>query len=712
MNNNSINSSNVSKGYTTVFDEIKKGSIDEKLSNVQKTINREKRSATTTIGPSQHPTSYSDPVIPSPNMWEERKVSNLTKEDNGPQTIAITQVKAKAQETLKKPPLKRQNSDISGHRRVQSTLPASAKSYDLTNSFHLKEVLKHVMQALMESKNGTFLMLGNPIDLSKSSLERLPKFEVSIQEDEQTRNLDEKPLKQDEKARKQDEKARKQDKQARNQNEKTLKQDEQDRKLNEKARENAENFILDICEKALENGVTSFFIESENFDIQTLLITLKQKTSIETNAKFTSLYDKAKLISTDETDQRVEKEAKNLIISKLLNNLLIAPSTRESIFLVLKFYKISPEEFLSYIYNAEASDFAKKDGLYAGAENKTTHLDCIITMINEWNSKGYLYSGRKVNSILKKLHTKYPQILEKKLKGTTNPTQKFNLPVLKVREMKGEIVDPLFAELQGNKYFEGLLDSYINPVKVTESYTKEFEQKSSDSNKSKKSSKKRSLSIHKKEVKISKKNNEESVHINELQKTAEHLKNNQRIVLANYQFLELFSETSGSSQKTFEKYTNDLDSLIHKHITISNHKINLAHFVDVCLIANFGIEMNDFTTPYLLLNRLKQYNDLIPENFKKYLVEIEKKLVQKQRINSSDSLSNIVQIRASVIKNQGLNPNIEIKTENEKQKAVLVEEKFMSYLATFKKICKEKEVAVDKLEYSNSNSSRSSESSK
>lgn len=661
-NNNSINVSNVSNGYTTVFDEIKKGSMDEKLSHVQKTINREKRSATTTIEPSQHPTSYSDPVIPSPNMWEERKVSNLTKEDNGPQTIAITQVKAKAQETLKKPLLKRQNSDISAHRRAQSMLP-SANSYNLNNPFHLKEILKNVMQAIMGTKNGTFLALNKSIDLSSNFLENLPKFSVSNQE-------------------------------------------------GLKSNENAQNFIIDICEKALENGVTSFFIESENFDIQTLLITLKQKTSIETNAKFTSLYDKAKLISTDETDQRVEKEAKNLIISKLLNNLLIAPSTRESIFLVLKFYKISPEEFLSYVYNAEASDFAKKDGLYAGAENKTTHLDCIITMINEWNSKGYLYSGRKVNSILKKLHTKYPQILEKKLKGTTNPTQKFNLPVLKVREMKGEIVDPLFAELQGNKYFEGLLDSYINPVKVTESYTKEFEQKSSDSNKSKKSSKKRSLSIHKKEVKISKKNNEESVHINELQKTAEHLKNNQRIVLANYQFLELFSETSGSSQKTFEKYTNDLDSLIHKHITISNHKINLAHFVDVCLIANFGIEMNDFTTPYLLLNRLKQYNDLIPENFKKYLVEIEKKLVQKQRINSSDSLSNIVQIRASVIKNQGLNPNIEIKTENEKQKAVLVEEKFMSYLATFKKICKEKEVAVDKLEYSNSNSSRSSESAK
>jgi len=661
-NNNSINVSNVSNGYTTVFDEIKKGSMDEKLSHVQKTINREKRSATTTIEPSQHPTSYSDPVIPSPNMWEERKVSNLTKEDNGPQTIAITQVKAKAQETLKKPPLKRQNSDISAHRRAQSMLP-SANSYNLNNPFHLKEILKNVMQAIMGTKNGTFLALNKSIDLSSNFLENLPKFSVSNQE-------------------------------------------------GLKSNENAQNFIIDICEKALENGVTSFFIESENFDIQTLLITLKQKTSIETNAKFTSLYDKAKLISTDETDQRVEKEAKNLIISKLLNNLLIAPSTRESIFLILKFYKISPEEFLSYVYNAEASDFAKKDGLYAGAENKTTHLDCIITMINEWNSKGYLYSGRKVNSILKKLHTKYPQILEKKLKGTTNPTQKFNLPVLKVREMKGEIVDPLFAELQGNKYFEGLLDSYINPVKVTESYTKEFEQKSSDSNKSKKSSKKRSLSIHKKEVKISKKNNEESVHINELQKTAEHLKNNQRIVLANYQFLELFSETSGSSQKTFEKYTNDLDSLIHKHITISNHKINLAHFVDVCLIANFGIEMNDFTTPYLLLNRLKQYNDLIPENFKKYLVEIEKKLVQKQRINSSDSLSNIVQIRASVIKNQGLNPNIEIKTENEKQKAVLVEEKFMSYLATFKKICKEKEVAVDKLEYSNSNSSRSSESAK
>ncbi|CDZ80387.1 hypothetical protein BN1013_00898 [Candidatus Rubidus massiliensis] len=662
MDNNSINLSNVSNGYTTFFDEIKKGSIDEKLSHVQKTINREKRSATTTIEPSQHPTSYSDPVIRSPNMWEERKVSNLTNEDNGPQTIAITQVKAKAQETLKKPLLKRQNSDISAHRRAQSMLP-SANSYNLNNPFHLKEILKNVMQAIMGTKNGTFLALNKSIDLSNNFLENLPKFTVSNQE-------------------------------------------------GLKSNENAQNFILDICEKALENGVTSFFIESENFDIQTLLITLKQKTSIETNAKFTSLYEKAKLISTDETDQKVEKEAKNLIIGKLLNNLLIAPSTRESIFLVLKFYKISPEEFLSYIYNAKASEFAKKDGLYAGAENKTTHLDCIITMINEWNSKGYLYSGRKVNSILKKLHTKYPQILEKKLKGTTNPTQKFNLPVLQVREMKGEIVDPLFAELQGNKYFEGLLDSYINPVKVTESYTKEFEQKSSDSNKSKKSSKKRSLSIHKKEVKISKKNNEESVHINELQKTAEHLKNNQRIVLANYQFLELFSETSGSSQKTFEKYTNDLDSLIHKHITISNHKINLAHFVDVCLIANFGIEMNDFTTPYLLLNRLKQYNDLIPENFKKYLVEIEKKLVQKQRINSSDSLSNIVQIRASVIKNQGLNPNIEIKTENEKQKAVLVEEKFMSYLATFKKICKEKEVAVDKLEYSNSNSSRSSESAK
>jgi len=671
MNNNSINISNVSKGYTTVFDEIKKGSIDEKLSNVQKTINREKRSATTTIEPSQHPTSYSDPVIRSPNMWEERKVNNLTKEDNGPQTVAITQVKAKAQETLKKPLLKRQNSDISAHRRAQSMLP-SANSYNLNNPFHLKEILKNVMQAIMGSKNGTFLALNKSIDLSHNFLENLPKFTVSNQE-------------------------------------------------GLKSNENAQNFILDLCEKALENGVTSFFIESENFDIQTLLITLKQKTSIETNAKFTCLYEKAKLISTDETDQRVEKEAKNLIIGKLLNNLLIAPSTRESIFLVLKFYKISPEEFLSYIYNAESSYFAKKDGLYAGAENKTTHLECIITMINEWNSKGYLYSGRKVNSILRKLHSKYPQILEKKIKRASNPPLNPPLPDLKVREMKGEIVDPLFAELQGNKYFEGLLDSYIHPVKASERYTKGNEQKSFDSNKSKKSSKKRSLSIHKienkvdkhkKELKVAKKSHEELVHIEELRKTAEQLKNNQRLILANYQFQDLFMETSGSSQKTFEKYTNDLDSLIHKHISISSQKINLAHFVDVCLIANFGIEMNDFTTPYLLLNRLKQYNEFIPDNLKKYLVEIETKINNMPGFNAIDSLSNIVQIRAHVIKKQGLNSNIDIKSNNETHQITIMEDIFTRFLATFKKICKEKEIAIEKVETSNSNSSRSSESAK